>query len=163
MALTPVRSPTTSAPRWVPTSIPPRRSGRTVWSPARSTTARITRATASSTAAARSPGRGPSTAPGTAGVCGTRNGRRRSPAFTPLPLVVLLGSGCARPVAPALRPGDVVRPEIAFAPRDPWPPEAAVALGMLVKVHRPGGEARYLGDKDVSPENAAMRATVTFL
>jgi hypothetical protein len=38
-----------------------------------------------------------------------------------------------------------------------------VALGMLVKVHRPGGEARYLGDKDVSPEKAAMRATVTFL
>jgi hypothetical protein len=83
--------------------------------------------------------------------------------FLPLPLVVLLGSGCARPAAPALRPGDVVRPEIAFAPRDPWPPGAAVALGMLVKVHRPGGEARYLGDKDVSPEKAAMRATVTFL
>jgi hypothetical protein len=34
---------------------------------------------------------------------------------------------------------------------------------MLVKVHRPGGEARYLGDKDVTPEQAVMRAKLTFL
>ncbi|HEY7427647.1 MAG TPA: hypothetical protein VH682_25675 [Gemmataceae bacterium] len=83
--------------------------------------------------------------------------------FLLVSLVVLLGSGCARPDAPVLGPGDVIQPEIAFAPRAPWPPGARVALGMLIKVHRPGGEARYLGDKDVTPEQAVMRAKVTFL
>lgn len=83
--------------------------------------------------------------------------------FLPVPLVVLLGLGCAGPVAPVLRPGDIVRPEIAFAPREPWPPGAKVVLGMLVKAHRPGGEARYLGDMEVTPEQAVMRARVTFL
>ncbi|HZV03688.1 MAG TPA: hypothetical protein VE999_01230 [Gemmataceae bacterium] len=83
--------------------------------------------------------------------------------FIPVLLVVLLGSGCSRPDVPVLQPGDVIRPEIAFAPQAPWPPEAKVALGMLIKVHRPGGEARYLDDKDVTPEQAVMRARVTFL
>jgi hypothetical protein len=83
--------------------------------------------------------------------------------FFPVLLVVLLGSGCARPDVPVLQPGDVIWPEIAFAPQAPWPPEAKVTLGMLIKVHRPGGEARYLGDKDVTPEQAVMRAKVTFL
>lgn len=81
----------------------------------------------------------------------------------PLCLGVLLGSGCARSVAPVLQPGDVVRPEIAFAPQEPWPPGATVAIGMLVKVYRPGEEGRYLDDRDVIPEQAAMRARVTFL
>lgn len=83
--------------------------------------------------------------------------------FLLIPVVVLLGSGCAQPEAPVLQPGDVIRPEIAFAPKAPWPPEAKVALGMLIKVHRPGSEARYLGDKDVTPEQAVLRARVTFL
>jgi hypothetical protein len=34
---------------------------------------------------------------------------------------------------------------------------------MLVEVRRPGSEARYLGDQDVAPEQAVMRARVTFL
>jgi hypothetical protein len=34
---------------------------------------------------------------------------------------------------------------------------------MLVEVHRPGSEARYLGDQDVTPEQAVMSARVTFL
>lgn len=83
--------------------------------------------------------------------------------FFPFLLLVLVGSGCARPEVPILRPGDVILPEIAFAPRAPWPPGAKVALAMLIKLHRPGGEARYLGDKEVTPEHAVMRARVTFL
>jgi hypothetical protein len=83
--------------------------------------------------------------------------------FYRVPLVVLLGSGCAQPVGPVLHPGDIVQPEIAFAPRAPWPPEAAVVLGMLVKVQRPGGEAFYLSDKDVTAGQAVMHARVTFL
>ncbi len=82
--------------------------------------------------------------------------------FLLFPLAVLLGSGCARPAVPVLRPGVVVRPEIAFAPRAPWPSGATVTLGMLVKVHPPVGEDLYLGDKDVTPEQADMRARVTF-
>jgi hypothetical protein len=78
-------------------------------------------------------------------------------------LVVLLESGCARPNVPVPQPGDVIRPEIAFAPHAPWPPGAKVALGMLITVHQPGGEDRYLGDKDVTAEQAVMRARVTFL
>jgi hypothetical protein len=84
--------------------------------------------------------------------------RRR---FLALSLVVLLGSGCARPAGPVLRPGDVVRPEVAFAPQPPWPPEAAVAVGMLVKVERPGSDGRYLEDAEVR-DPPDMRARVTF-
>ena len=83
--------------------------------------------------------------------------------FLPVPLVVLLALGCARPAAPVLRPGDVVRPEVAFAPREPWPAGAEVAIGMLVQIDRPGGEARYLRDEEVAPDQAVMRARVTFL
>jgi hypothetical protein len=86
--------------------------------------------------------------------------RRR---FLPVPLLVLLALGCARPAAPVLRPGDVVRPEIAFAPRDPWPTGAEVAIGMLVQVDRPGGGSHYLRDNEVAPDQAVMRARVTFL
>ena len=83
--------------------------------------------------------------------------------FLPVPLVALLTAGCARPADSVLRPGDVVRPEVAFAPKDPWPAGAEVAIGMLVQVTRPGGEVRYLRDKEVAPEQAVMRARVTFL
>jgi hypothetical protein len=38
-----------------------------------------------------------------------------------------------------------------------------VAIGVLVQVERPGGEARYLRDNEVAPEQADMRARVTFL
>lgn len=78
-------------------------------------------------------------------------------------LAVLLASGCARPAAPALRPGDVVRPEVAFAPRDPWPAGAEVTIGVLVRVDRPGDKPRYLRDEEVAPDRAVMRARVTFL
>jgi hypothetical protein len=83
--------------------------------------------------------------------------------FLPVPLVVLFASGCARPVVPVLQPGDVVRPEVSFAPRDPWPAGAEVAIGVLFQVERPGGEARYLRDEEVAPEQAIMRGRVTFL
>jgi hypothetical protein len=38
-----------------------------------------------------------------------------------------------------------------------------VAIGMLVRVERPGGEARYLLDGEVAPDSAVMTARVTFL
>jgi hypothetical protein len=38
-----------------------------------------------------------------------------------------------------------------------------VALGVLVQVDRSGGETRYLRDEEVAPEQAVMRARVTFL
>lgn len=77
----------------------------------------------------------------------------------PLPLVVLLGSGCARSVV--LRPGDVARPEIAFAPAEPWPPNAAVAVGMLIRIERPGHDSRYLEDTEVRTQ-PDMLARITF-
>jgi hypothetical protein len=83
--------------------------------------------------------------------------------FLLIPVAVLLALGCARPADPVLRPGDVVRPEVAFAPKDPWPAGAEVAIGMLVQVERPGGETHYLRDTEVAAEQAAMRARVTFL
>lgn len=83
----------------------------------------------------------------------------------PIPLVVLLASGCAGPAEPVLQlqPGDVVRPEVSFAPRDPWPTGARVSLGVLLRVERPGGVSHYLMDDDVPLEQADMTARVTFL
>jgi hypothetical protein len=79
-----------------------------------------------------------------------------------LPLLVLLGSGCARSVGPLLQPGDVVRPELALAPTSPWRSGVVLAIGMLVKVDRPGNEERYLEDREVS-QQADMSARLTFL
>src|SRR5262245_47615611 len=79
----------------------------------------------------------------------------------PLPLIALLELGCARSVGPVLRPGDVVRPELAFAPQAPWRPEAAAAIGMLVKVDQPGKEGRFLEDREVG-DQADMWARITF-
>ncbi len=77
---------------------------------------------------------------------------------------ILLAAGCTRPAAdPALRAGDVVRPEIAFAPKEPWPAGAEVTLGMLMQVDRAGGETRHLRDEEVNPDQAVMRGRVTFL
>jgi hypothetical protein len=86
--------------------------------------------------------------------------------FPPVALaVVLLAPGCSRPAAPdpVLQPGDVVRPEVSFAPREPWPSGASVTIGVLLLVERGGGEARYLRDQEVDPEQAVVRARVTFL
>lgn len=83
--------------------------------------------------------------------------------FLSVPLVALLAPGCSRPAAPAPRPGDIVRPEIAFAPQGPWPAGAKVALGMLLLVNRGGEPTRYVRDEEVNPERAVMRARVTFL
>jgi hypothetical protein len=78
--------------------------------------------------------------------------------------IILLVAGCTRPAAdPALRAGDVVRPEIAFAPKEPWPAGADVTLGMLLLVDRAGSETRYLRDEEVNPDQAVMRGRVTFL
>ena len=79
-----------------------------------------------------------------------------------LPILVLLGSGCARSVGPLLQPGDIVRPELTFAPEPPWRPGVVVAIGMLVKVDRPGNETRYLEDREVN-QQPDMSARMTFL
>lgn len=79
------------------------------------------------------------------------------------PCVTLLAIGCARPVTPALQPGDVVRPEVAFAPRGPWPAGSKVTMGVLVRVERPGGEARYLRDDEVGADEEVIVGRVTFL
>lgn len=80
-----------------------------------------------------------------------------------IPLAVLIVSGCARPVPPVLQSGDIVRPEVSFAPDAPWPAGAKVAIGMLARVERPGFETHYLKDEDVPLERAVMSARVTFL
>jgi hypothetical protein len=80
----------------------------------------------------------------------------------PLMLSALLMVGCSRPEAPPLQPGDVVRPELAFAPDSPWPADAKVAVGMLVRVERAGSESRYLYDKEINLEQVVMAGRVTF-
>jgi hypothetical protein len=82
-----------------------------------------------------------------------------------LPLVALLAVGCARPDAdtgPAPQPGDVLRPELAFAPDGPWAAGDEVTVGMLVKGVRPDGEGYYLRDKDVDIGRAVMGGRLTF-
>ena len=80
-----------------------------------------------------------------------------------VPLAVgLLAAGCGRTADPVLQSGDVVRPEIAFAPGQPWPAGAGVALGMLVRLDRPGEDTRYLRDEEVNLGGAVMRGRVTF-
>ena len=79
-----------------------------------------------------------------------------------LPAAVLLAAGCQRAAAPVFQPGDDVRPEIAFAPTGPWPIGATVAVGMLVRLERPGAEGRYLHDDEVPLDRAVMSARVSF-
>jgi hypothetical protein len=79
-----------------------------------------------------------------------------------VPCLTLLAFGCAGPAASPFRPGDTVRPEISFAPEAPWPAGAKVAVGVLVRVERPGGEGHYLHDNDVSLEQAVMSGRLTF-
>ncbi len=80
-----------------------------------------------------------------------------------VPCVALLAFGCSRPAAPALQTGDVVRPEISFAPNAPWPADAKVSVGVLLRGERPGVESYYLKDEDVVIERAVMGARITFL
>lgn len=84
--------------------------------------------------------------------------------LVPIPLVALLAFGCARSEAPAgLQPGDTVRPEISFAPKEPWHTGDRIAVGVLLRVERAGGEGHYLQDKDVVIERAEMGSWITFL
>jgi len=76
--------------------------------------------------------------------------------------VVLFVFGCTQPVAPAIQPGDTVRPEVSFAPADPWPAGAKVTVGVLARVERPGGGSHYLKDQDVPAERVVVRARVSF-
>lgn len=82
--------------------------------------------------------------------------------FLAIPLLAFLALGCARPDVPALQPGDVVRPEVSFAPKTPWPADARVNIGVLARVERPGGEGHYLKDEDVLLEQVVMSARLTF-
>jgi len=81
------------------------------------------------------------------------------------PMAALLALGCSRPPADraALEPGDEVRPEVSFAPDAPWPAEARVSIGVLLRVERPGGESHHLRDADVPLEQVKMSARVTYL
>jgi hypothetical protein len=77
-------------------------------------------------------------------------------------LIALLAIGCSRPVVPVLQSGDVVRPEISFAPNEPWPADAKVTIGMLVRVERPGCESCYVNDVDIEIGRSVMGGRVTF-
>lgn len=78
-------------------------------------------------------------------------------------LILPLFAGCGQS-PPALQAGDEVRPEVALAPKTPWPVGTRVAIGMLLHVHRPGRQQfAYLGDRDVDPAMAHMLARITFL
>lgn len=92
----------------------------------------------------------------------------RRPLSHALFVALALGLGCARPAPPppsedALLPGDVVRPQIEFAPKAPWRAGAKVALGMLLRVERPGREGHsHLSEADVPGEGVSIRGSVTF-
>lgn len=81
----------------------------------------------------------------------------------PVSFVVLFAIGCSRPDAPAFQLGDVARPDISVAPREPWHAGDEVAIGVRVMVERPGGESHFLNDEDVAVERAVMSARFTFL
>jgi len=85
------------------------------------------------------------------------------PWFLPFLGLALLAFGCGRPATPALRPGDIVRPEVSFAPKAPWSTGAKVTIGVLARVERPGGEGHYLKDEDVPLDQAVMSARLMFL
>jgi hypothetical protein len=85
------------------------------------------------------------------------------PWLLPFPFLIVLTAGCTRPVAPALQPGDVVRPEIAVAPSEPWPAGGKANVGVLLRVVRAGGESRHLMDEEVDLERMVMSARFTFL
>ncbi len=84
------------------------------------------------------------------------------PWLAPLPLVALLALGCGRSDTPALQPGDVVRPELSFAPDEPWHTGDRIAVGVLLQGERPGGERYYLKDADVTLERVVMSGRITF-
>lgn len=81
------------------------------------------------------------------------------------PCLTLLAAGCSEPEqpVPVFQPGDVVRPEVSFAPTAPWPAEAKVSVGVLFRIERPGGQTRYLMDEDVPIEQVGVSGRVTFL
>jgi hypothetical protein len=81
--------------------------------------------------------------------------------FLLVPVVFVIG--CSQTAAPVLQPGDVVRPEVSFAPQSPWTEGASVAVGVLMRVERSGRDNVYLKDADVPLERTVMRARVTFL
>ena len=80
-------------------------------------------------------------------------------------LAGLLLVGCAASVPePALKKGDVVRPQILFAPAKAWPANVKGAVGIWVEVHRPGREGvSFLHEKDIPWQGVEMEATITFL
>jgi hypothetical protein len=76
---------------------------------------------------------------------------------------VCLNSGCSQSAATKLQPGDIVQPELSFAPEAPWATGSTVAIGMLVRVERAATPARYLNDEEVPAEQATMHLQVLFL
>lgn len=79
-----------------------------------------------------------------------------------VPLVALFAVGCARPAPLALQPGDVVRAELSFAPKQPWHTGDRIAVGVLLQGERPTGERYYVKDADVTLEQVVMKARITF-
>lgn len=84
--------------------------------------------------------------------------------FALIPLASLLAFGCARPDTPraVLQPGDVVRPELSFAPKEPWHTGDRIAVGVLLQGERPGGERYYVKDADVTLDRVVVKARLTF-
>ena len=80
-----------------------------------------------------------------------------------VPTLVVLAAGCSRPDALVPRAGDIVRPEVAIAPKAPWKAGDAIAVGFLARIDRPDGTTFYLTDEDVPLDRTDMTARVTFL
>jgi hypothetical protein len=87
------------------------------------------------------------------------------PWLASVPLVALFAIGCARQDTPraALQPGDVVRAELSFAPKQPWHTGDLITVGVLLQGERPNGERYYVKDADVTLEQVVMKARITFL
>lgn len=85
--------------------------------------------------------------------------------LSPISLLIgLFAIGCTPPAAttPALQPNDVVRPEVSFAPAEPWKVGDRVTVGVLLQGERPDGTGYYILDQDVDIERVTVNCRLTF-